>query len=264
MRRPRSKKKRTGRCSRHRRGIAAVVALLGAASLPCSSVCISAFVALPQQPFGQPQHRPSRRGLPSSFVGGISDSSEPACAFDGRVLLQSSRQTSTSGCTDAGITNNDVNSTNIMSPAVLAQLSEPSTPLPQKQLMLDLPQSPRKRQKAFSTMVVNSVKAGDADSALMLYGKAEEVGCMISENVYNAVLSVCEGDKASSKAVGLWLGLGVQYSCVLWCCMVATVELQGEEKSIWFCTHVPLVTLSHTARVEFENSAIGLREYPIL
>lgn len=198
MRRPRSRKKRTVRCcSRHRRGIAVVA--LGAASLPCSSVCISAaFVALPQQRFGQqPQHRPSRRGLPSSSVVGISDSSGPAWAFDSRVLLQSSRQTSASGCAEeAGISN--VNSTNIMSPAALAQRSEPSAPLSQQQLVLDLPQSPRKRQKAFSTMVVNSVKAGDADRALLLYGKAAEVGCMISETVFNAVLSVCEGEKARS------------------------------------------------------------------
>ncbi|CAM9502435.1 unnamed protein product [Ectocarpus fasciculatus] len=194
-RRSRGRNNRTDRCNRHRLGIAAVVAL-GAASLPCLSVCISAFVALPQR-FGQPQHRPWRRGLPSGFVGGISDPSEPAWAFDSRLLLQSSRQTSASGCAEAGISNVN-SSTNIMSPAVLAQRSEPSTPLPQQQLVLDLPQSPRKRQKAFSTMVVKSVKAGDADSALLLYGKAAEVGCMISETVYNAVLSVCEGDKASS------------------------------------------------------------------
>ncbi|CAM9752466.1 unnamed protein product [Ectocarpus sp. 4 AP-2014] len=196
MRRPRSRKKRIGRCcSRHRRGIAVVA--LGAASLPCSSVCISALIALPQQRFGQqPQLRPSRRGLPSSFVGGVSDPSEPARAFDSRVLLQSSRQTSTSACAEeAGISN--VNSTNIMSPAVLAQRSEPSTPLPQHQLVLDLPQSPRKRQKAFAEMVVNSVKAGDADKALLLYEKAAEVGCIISETVFNAVLSVCEGEKVS-------------------------------------------------------------------
>ncbi|CAM9179812.1 unnamed protein product [Ectocarpus sp. 8 AP-2014] len=201
MRRPRSRKKRTGRCcSRHRRGIAVVA--LGAASLPCSSVCISApFVALPQQRLGQPpQHRPSRRGLPSSFGGGVSDPSGPAWALDSIVLLQSSRQTSASGCAEeAGISN--VNSTNIMSQAALAQRSERSAPLPQHQLVLDLPQSPRKRQKAFSTMVVNSVKAGDADGALLLYGKAAEVGCVISETVFNAVLSVCEGEKARSQAI---------------------------------------------------------------
>ncbi|CAB1104969.1 unnamed protein product [Ectocarpus sp. CCAP 1310/34] len=203
MRRPRSRKKRTGPCcSKHRRGIAVVA--LGAASLPCSSICTSAaFVALPQQRFGQqPQHRPSRRGLPSIFIGGISDPSGPAWAFDSRVLLQSSRQTSASGCAEeAGISN--INITNIMSPAALAQRSEPSAPLPQHQLVLDLPQSPRKRQKAFSTMVVNSVKAGDADRALLLYGKAAEAGCMISETVFNAVLSVCEGEKARVVSQGV-------------------------------------------------------------
>ncbi|CBN78378.1 conserved unknown protein [Ectocarpus siliculosus] len=88
-----------------------------------------------------------------------------------------------------------------MSPAALAQRSEPSAPLSQQQLVLDLPQSPRKRQKAFSTMVVNSVKAGDADRALLLYGKAAEVGCMISETVFNAVLSVSNGVRVLSDMV---------------------------------------------------------------
>lgn len=67
----------------------------------------------------------------------------------------------------------------------------------QQQVILDLPQSPKQRQKAFATTVVGFVKAGDGESALQLYGKAAQVGCMISENIFNAVLSVCEGDKAS-------------------------------------------------------------------
>ena len=67
----------------------------------------------------------------------------------------------------------------------------------QQQVLLDLPKSPRQRQKAFSSAVVGFVKAGDGESALQLYGKAAEIGCKISENVFNAVLSVCEGDQAS-------------------------------------------------------------------
>eukprot|EP00752_Nemacystus_decipiens_P002820 g2631.t1 len=77
--------------------------------------------------------------------------------------------------------------------------AEPDNPVAlqqhQQQVILDLPQSPKQRQKVFSSRVVGFVKAGDGDSALQLYGKAAEVGCMISENVFNAVLSVCDGDK---------------------------------------------------------------------
>eukprot|EP00903_Cladosiphon_okamuranus_P019498 g17931.t1 len=81
--------------------------------------------------------------------------------------------------------------------------AQPDNPVPlqqkqqqqQQQVVIDLPQSPRQRQKAFSSTVVGFVKAGDGESALQLYGRAAEAGCNISENVFNAVLSVCDGDK---------------------------------------------------------------------
>ncbi|CAM9237688.1 unnamed protein product, partial [Scytosiphon promiscuus] len=73
-----------------------------------------------------------------------------------------------------------------------------------RRLMPNLPQSPKQRQKAFSTTLVGFVKAGDAESALLMYGKAGEVGCNITENVFNAVLSVCDGDKASWRGVSIF------------------------------------------------------------
>lgn len=170
-----------------------VVACLLLFSFSC--VSISAFVGPGQLSSGQqqkqqqrqPQHS-SHRGAPSIFVeNSASTHSEPVWAFDHSKLLLS-----TSAVTE-------VNNTSIKS----AMFGQPENPVPlqqrqqQQQVILDLPQSPKQRQKAFSSTVVGFVKAGDGESALQLYGKAAEIDCKISENVFNAVLSVCKGDKAS-------------------------------------------------------------------
>ena len=61
----------------------------------------------------------------------------------------------------------------------------------------ELPSSPEERQKAFVEMLVGFVKARDADSAMSLYGMAGELGVRPTENVFNAVLSLCDGERAS-------------------------------------------------------------------
>ena len=66
-----------------------------------------------------------------------------------------------------------------------------------RQGMLDLPESPKKRQRAFAEALVGFVRARDAESAFSVYDMAGELGCRRTENVFNAVLSLCEGDKAS-------------------------------------------------------------------
>lgn len=184
-----------GRSSRFSFCSSAATAGVVACLLLFSCVSISAFISPRQLSGGQqqkqqqkPQHSVNR-GIPSSFVSSSATAHwESAWAFDHSKLLLS-----TSAVMDA-------NNTSIKS-AMFAQTDNPN-PAPQlqqtqQQVILDLPQSPKQRQKAFSSTVVGFVKAGDGESALQLYGKAAEVGCRISENVFNAVLSVCEGDKAS-------------------------------------------------------------------
>jgi len=135
----------------------------------------------------------SHRGIPPSFIR----SGSGACAHSellwtlNKLFLspqqQQQQQSSTSAVTDS----------NIKSAMLSAPQLDITAPSRQQQAVLDLPQSPKERQKSFSALVVDFVKAGDGEGALELYGRAAEVGCMISENVFNAVLSVCEGDKVS-------------------------------------------------------------------
>lgn len=65
------------------------------------------------------------------------------------------------------------------------------------QLSVTLPTLPKKRQNAFVEALIGFVKARDAESALALYDVADELECRRTENVFNAVLSLCEGEKAS-------------------------------------------------------------------
>lgn len=64
-------------------------------------------------------------------------------------------------------------------------------------LLPELPASPKERQKAFVDMLVGFVKARDADSAIALYGMAGDLGVKPTVNVFNALLSLCEGDRVS-------------------------------------------------------------------
>lgn len=64
-------------------------------------------------------------------------------------------------------------------------------------LLPELPASPKERQKAFVDMLVGFVKARDADSAMTLYGMAGDLGVKPTANVFNALLSLCEGDRVS-------------------------------------------------------------------
>ena len=65
------------------------------------------------------------------------------------------------------------------------------------QELLDLPESPKKRQRALVDILVGFVRVRDAESAFSVYEMVGELGCRPTENVFNAVLSLCEGDKAS-------------------------------------------------------------------
>ena len=187
-----------------------------------SCVSISAFIGPWQLSGGQEQKQPPRhshRGIPSSFVSSsASTHSEPVWAVDHSKLLLSTSAVK------------DVNNTSIKS-AMFVQPDNPAPPQQQQQqqqqqVILDLPQSPKQRQKAFSSTVVGFVKAGDGESALQLYGKAAEFGCMISENVFNAVLSVCDGDKASKPTTlpDVSPPKPVLSSCVAWCAFLVLVR----------------------------------------
>lgn len=152
---------------------------------------ISAFTASPGQLCSSSgNHQPpcsSHRGVPPSFDrsgSGTCTHSDLPWTFN-KLLLSPPQQQQQS-------------STNIMSTMSAPQLDTTSPSSQQRaKAILGLPKSPKERQKSFSALVVDFVKAGDGEGALELYGRAAEVGCMISENVFNAVLSVCKGDKVS-------------------------------------------------------------------
>lgn len=92
-----------------------------------------------------------------------------------------------------------------MSTAVHAKTNSDALEEPQESIaslaLLDLPESPRKRQRAYGEHLIELVKARDAENALALYGMAEELGCRATENVFNAVLSLCDGQRVSTTVV---------------------------------------------------------------
>lgn len=161
---------------------------------------ISAFTAAPGQLCSSSgNHQPpclSHRGQPPSFGrsgSGAFTHSELLWTFNELLLSPQQQQESSTSAVLAPFGN----STNITSTMSAPPQLDTTAPSRRQQAILDLPQSPKERQKSFSALVVDFVKAGDGEGALELYGQAAEVGCMISENVFNAVLSVCEGDKVS-------------------------------------------------------------------
>lgn len=226
MGRAKGRRDRTSPCIRYCFAAATIlglaVAAAGASSnLPEVCVSISAFVS-PRHLAGRPQQQqqqqlylvPQRDGKPpSSFISGKSASTHAelestfTTGVSIRLLLPLQRQhhqqhwgTSSALTGDGGSANSEnFNSTNTtMSSAVFAQAhQQQQQQKQQRQLLAELPQSPRERQKMYASTLMGFVKAGDVKSALLLYDKAAEVGCMISPNLFNAILSVCEGDKAS-------------------------------------------------------------------
>ena len=189
----RRQKRLSARKHRYKSAAAAVAATAAAAaaaggvvsSTATGVVSLSsaaAFVATPP--------RPVKRGrnptcllhpLPSSFV----DTAGQAFTVDERfVALQPPLSTSSSS------------QGNVNMSTALPRLRGAHDFLLQEEL-LGLPASPKKRQRAFVDTLVGFVRARDAESAFSVYEMAGELGCRPTENVFNAVLSLCEGDKAS-------------------------------------------------------------------
>lgn len=128
---------------------------------------------------------PSKLSSPSWFVN------SSVSAFSQRSLLAQQQRHST-------LPYNINMPTAVHAEPVGDALDQPHDESPASMAVLDLPESPRKRQRAYVEHLIGFVKARDAENALALYGMVDQLGCRATENVFNAVLSLCDGPRVST------------------------------------------------------------------